>query len=484
MTISSALNSAMSGLQAASRASELVSNNIANALTPGYARRTLSVSSATSGAGTGVQVNGVTRHVDAQVIADRRLAGSEFGYRATTSTYMTRVEDLIGTSDQTGSLSARLADFQSSLITASSRPDAIERLSNAALSAHDLVDTINSVGEGIQDTRSQAENSIADQVSRLNDALQGVQQINSAITRAAGRSVETSSLQDERQILIDEISEMVPVRMIDRDYGAVALYTTGGTILLDGSAVEVGFETANTVTPYMSIEDGSLSGLTINGYSISTSSSSGRLHGGTLGAQFEIRDELAPSAQSQIDALARDLIERFENSSVDPTLAAGQPGLFTDAGAVFDNTLEPGLANRLALNALVDPSTGGETWRLRDGLGASNPGPTGDASLLNALSDALTQTRVPSSGDFGSSALSAFDVATGIASQLGSDRLREDQLLSFASAQFYELSERELANGVDTDSELQNLLIIEQAYAANARVIETVDEMFDTLIRL
>ena len=484
MTISSALNSAMSGLQAASRASELVSNNIANALTPGYARRTLSVSSATSGAGTGVQVNGVTRHVDAQVIADRRLAGSEFGYRATTSTYMTRVEDLIGTSDQTGSLSARLADFQSSLITASSRPDAIERLSNAALSARDLVDTINSVGEGIQDTRSQAENSIADQVSRLNDALQGVQQINSAITRAAGRSVETSSLQDERQILIDEISEMVPVRMIDRDYGAVALYTTGGTILLDGSAVEVGFETANTVTPYMSIEDGSLSGLTINGYSISTSSSSGRLHGGTLGAQFEIRDELAPSAQSQIDALARDLIERFENSSVDPTLAAGQPGLFTDAGAVFDNTLEPGLANRLALNALVDPSTGGETWRLRDGLGASNPGPTGDASLLNALSDALTQTRVPSSGDFGSSALSAFDVATGIASQLGSDRLREDQLLSFASAQFYELSERELANGVDTDSELQNLLIIEQAYAANARVIETVDEMFDTLIRL
>ena len=474
----------MSGLQAASRASELVSNNIANALTPGYARRTLSVSSATSGAGTGVQVNGVTRHVDAQVIADRRLAGSEFGYRATTSTYMTRVEDLIGTSDQTGSLSARLADFQSSLITASSRPDAIERLSNAALSARDLVDTINSVGEGIQDTRSQAENSIADQVSRLNDALQGVQQINSAITRAAGRSVETSSLQDERQILIDEISEMVPVRMIDRDYGAVALYTTGGTILLDGSAVEVGFETANTVTPYMSIEDGSLSGLTINGYSISTSSSSGRLHGGTLGAQFEIRDELAPSAQSQIDALARDLIERFENSSVDPTLAAGQPGLFTDAGAVFDNTLEPGLANRLALNALVDPSTGGETWRLRDGLGASNPGPTGDASLLNALSDALTQTRVPSSGDFGSSALSAFDVATGIASQLGSDRLREDQLLSFASAQFYELSERELANGVDTDSELQNLLIIEQAYAANARVIETVDEMFDTLIRL
>lgn len=484
MTITSALSSAMSGLHAASRASELVSSNIANALTPGYARRTLSISSATSGGGVGVQIDGVARHVDAQVIADRRLAGSEFGYRATTSTYMTRVEDLVGTPDQAGSLSARLADFQNNLITASSRPDAIERLNDVALGARDLATTINTVADGIQNARIDAENNIADQVTRLNDALQGVQDLNSKITRANGASTGTASLQDQRQILIDEISEMVPVRMIDRDHGAVALYTTGGAILLDGSAVEIGFETANTVTPYMSIDDGTLSGLTINGYATNTSSTSGRLNGGTLGAQFEIRDELAPEAQSQVDALARDLIERFESASVDPTLAPGQAGLFTDAGAALDVTAETGLANRLALNALVDPSDGAETWRLRDGLGATAIGASGDATLLNALSDALTETRIPTSGDFGPSALSAFDVITGIASQLGSNRLREDQLLSFASAQFYELTERELANGVDTDVELQNLLIIEQAYAANARVIETVDEMFDTLMRL
>ncbi|MEP4249836.1 flagellar hook-associated protein FlgK [Tateyamaria sp.] len=484
MTITSALNSAMSGLQAASRASELVSSNIANALTPGYARRTLSVSSATNGSGVGVQINGVTRFVDTQVIADRRLAGSEFGYRATTSTYMTRIEDLVGTPDQEGSLSARLADLQNNLITASSRPDAIERLNNVAFSASDLATTINSVADGIQEARTEAENNIADQVTRLNDALRGVQELNSAIARASVRSGESASLLDQRQVLVDEISEMVPVRMIDRDHGVVALYSTGGAILLDGSAMEIGFESANTVTPYMSIDDGTLSGLTINGYATSTSSTSGRLHGGTLGAQFEIRDELAPAAQSQIDTLARDLIERFESTSVDPTLTAGQPGLFTDAGASLDVAVETGLANRLSLNALVDPAQGGEAWRLRDGLGASAPGASGGATLLNAMSDVLSETRTPSSGDFGPAALSAFDVVTGIASELGSGRLRENQLLSFASAQFYELTEHELANGVDTDVELQNLLIIEQAYAANARVIETVDEMFDTLMRI
>lgn len=484
MTITSALNSAMSGLHAASRASGLVSNNIANALTPGYARRTLAISASSIGNTGGVRIDGVTRHVDAQVIADRRLAGSEFGYRTNTSSFLNRVEDLIGTPDQAGSLSARLADFQNSLITASSRPDAPERLDIAALSARDLANSINAVSRGIQDARTEAERSIATQVEKLNSTLKAVQQINVSITAANAQNAEISALQDQRQVLIDEISEIVPVRMVDRDHGTVALYTTGGSILLDGRPAEVGFEATNLVTPYMSIDDGTLSGLTVNGYAVNTSSNAGRLHGGTLGAQFEIRDELAPAAQAQIDALARDLIERFENAAVDPTLAMGQAGLFTDEGAPVDPLADLGLSSRIALNASVDPAKDGETWRLRDGLGALAPGSSGDATLLNALSDALTTARIPSSGGFGPGALSASGLVTSIGSNIGSDRLHEDQLLSFASARFYELTERELENGVDTDVELQNLMIIEQAYAANARVIETVDQMFDTLMRI
>ena len=46
------------------------------------------------------------------------------------------------------------------------------------------------------------------------------------------------------------------------------------------------------------------------------------------------------------------------------------------------------------------------------------------------------------------------------------------------------MKESELAGGVDTDQELQKLLLIEQAYAANARVIQTADELIQLLIRL
>ncbi|WP_420010902.1 flagellar hook-associated protein FlgK [Tateyamaria sp.] len=484
MTITSALNTAMSGLRAAGRASEVASSNISNAMTPGYARRTLSVSSASVGLSGGVQVNGIQRHVDSQVLSDRRLAGAEFGYRSETSSFLTNIENLIGTPDQAGSLSARLSDFENSLITASSRPDANERLEAAAWAARDLAGAINTVSDGVQDARTQADRNIGTQVDRLNEALKSVERLNRQITAGSSQNSDTSSLMDQRQTLIDEISEMVPIRTVPRANDTVALYSTGGAILLDGRAAEIGFEPANIVTPYMSVGDGTLSGLTVNGFAVNTTSQSGNLRGGTLGAQFEIRDELAPEAQEQMDALARDLIERFEDSTVDPTLLPGQAGLFTDANAPFDPLAEQGLASRLTVNSLVDPTAGGEAWRMRDGLGATAQGDVGNAQLLNALTDALNTTRLPNSGSFGGAAFSAIDLAAALTSQIGADRLREDQQLSFASAQFYEFTQLELADGVDTDVELQRLMAVEQAYAANARVIETVDEMIDTLMRI
>ncbi|WP_299555792.1 flagellar hook-associated protein FlgK [uncultured Tateyamaria sp.] len=484
MSLTSALSSAMSGIRAASRGSEVVSGNIANANTAGYVRRTLSISSESGGGAVGVRINGVTRHVDQQIINDRRIAGAETGYRSETTAALTHIENLIGTPDTPGSLAARISDFEQSLITASSRPDAAERLTAAVFAAKDLTKSVNSVAQGIQDARSQADHSIDTQVKRLNDALQGVETLNAHIVASNSSGADVAALQDQRQQLIDEISEMVPLRTIPRDRGAVSLYSTGGAILLEGQAVEVGFDAAHLVTPYESLEDGTLSGLTLNGVSVNTSSTNGRLHGGTLGAQFEIRDEIAPNAQMQIDALARDLIERFEDSTVDPTLAVGDAGLFTDADNPLDPASEVGLANRLSLNTLVDPDQGGETWRIRDGLGAAAPGDAGDATLLIALTDVLDATRPQASGSFGSSSLNLAGVVASMSSQVGIERLREDQQLSFASAQFSELRQIELADGVDTDVEIQNLIILEQAYAANARVISTVDEMFDTLLRI
>jgi flagellar hook-associated protein 1 FlgK len=308
--------------------------------------------------------------------------------------------------------------------------------------------------------------------------------LNTRIKRTLSVGGDTSALQDIRQALIDEISEIVPLRQVPRDHGEVALYSTGGAILLDGRAAEIEFSTSNQVTAYMSVGAGTLSGLTINGISVRTDSVKGALRGGTLGALFDIRDELGAAAQSQLDAVARDLVERFEDPAVDPTLVPGDAGLFTDEGLPFDPLAEIGLSQRLRINAAVDPQQGGEAWRIRDGINAAAPGDVGNAELLQALSDALQSPRTPVSGSFGSGTFDMINLVSTLTSQLGASRYQADQKLTYAASQHSELTALVLANGVDSDSELQKMMIIEQVYAANARIIEAVDEMMQTIMRL
>ena len=481
MSISSALSNAMTGLRAAGRTSEVISANIANASTPSYGVRSLALSSSQIG---GVFIDGVNRSVNPGLLSDVRLSEAEFSNQSATNTFLTDLENILGTPDEPDSLAARMSEFESSLILAGSRPDAPERLLAAVDAARDLANLLSTASNDIQEARSNADRSIKIMVDQLNTSLENVQELNSQITRTISRGGDASALLDSRQAIVDEISTLVPVRLVPRDNGQIALYSTGGAILLDGGVSEIGFNAVNQVTPFLTIEGGGLSGLTVNGYPVRTDSDRSALGGGLLGAQFEIRDELGTKAQTQLDAFSRDLIERFQDPTVDSTLNPGDAGLFTDGGIAFDPLNETGLSARLTVNPLVDENQGGDAWKLRDGLNATGPGDVGDARLLQRLSEALTQTRSPASGNFGAGAFSAINLVSTLTSQVGADRFRSEQSLAFSSSRFDELTQQMLAEGVDTDQELQRLLIVEQSYAANVRLIEAADEMMQTILRL
>jgi len=481
MSISSALSNAMSGLRAAGRTSETISANIANAMNPSYGVREVDLSASEFG---GVRIDSVTRNVDPALVADKRLAEAAFTNASDVSGFLNRVEELVGTPDEPNSLSARLSEFEKSLVTAASRPDAPERLNGVVNAAIDIATLLQDASLGIQEARSVADRELGVQIERLNTALTGVEELNKQITKTIVIGGDPSALMDNRQALVDEISALVPVRQVPRDNGKIALYSTGGAILLDSSAAVVEFSAVNQVTPYMTLGGGSLSGLSINGIAVRTDSARGALSGGSIAAQFEIRDELGVNAQSQIDAFARDLIERFQDPAADPTLAATDPGIFTDSGAFFDPLNEVGIATRISINTAVDEEQGGDAWRIRDGINAVAQGDVGDARGIQSLTDALTSTRTPLSGGFGAGAFSSINLLSSMTSQFGADRARADQALSFASASFDEITQLLLAEGVDTDQELQRLLLVEQTYAANARMIEAADEMMQTILRI
>ncbi|WP_406647846.1 flagellar hook-associated protein FlgK [Aliisedimentitalea scapharcae] len=483
MSITSTFNTALSGLSAARRSALTISDNLANALTPGYARRTTELVSQ-GDLFPGVRVAGVVRNVDPAVVSSRRGAEAELGGATAQAQFFDRMATLVGDPTSATSIGSRLAAFDGALIEAASLPHSPQRLDQAVAQAHDLASSLSDAAEGLRNMRTQADQSIATQVDKLNTALAEVQKLNVRITAAQSGGNDAAALMDQRDMLIDNINVMVPVKVVARDFGQVALYSDGGAILLDGQAAELKFTATRDTMPHMSVDNGLLSGLEINERPVRTDNLRGAIRGGTLAAQFEIRDELAVSAQDALDAAARDLVERFQDAALDSTVSVGAAGLFTDDGAAFDPANEVGISNRISVNAAVDPTQGGESWRLRAGLGASDPGDPGEARLLQAFGAALDAPRLMGSMLLGPGSMSADAVANSLLSHFASLDGRAEQSLGYASVLLTETQRIEQEQGVDTDAELQNLMLVEKAYAANARMLQTVDELMETLLRL
>ncbi|WP_372837114.1 FlgK family flagellar hook-associated protein, partial [Puniceibacterium confluentis] len=335
---------------------------------------------------------------------------------------------------------------------------------------------------GLQNARQDADRAIHFQVDKLNETLAQVETLNNRIMSAARLGRDASSLMDQRQKAIDTIAEAIPLRSVARDNGGVALFSTGGVALLDGRAATLAFAPTPIILPHMTQENGLLSGLSINGKSVNMSVN-GPMSGGSLGARFQVRDQETVLLQAQLDGVARDVIERLGPGGPDSSIAVSDPGLFMDAGSAFLATEEIGISGRITLNPLA-ARDGGETWRLRDGLGAAGPGEVGQAGLLNALYATLTDAVLPSSASLAPTSQSVAERASDWSSAIGAFRVRQDAQLSFAQAQNVALSELVLAEGVDSDQELQFLILLEQSFQANAKVMTTVDDMIQTVLAI
>ena len=458
MSLSGALLNAMSGLSAVKRGTELTASNIANANTKGYGKK-MAILSARLGSG-GVDVLGVKRFQDAGLLSDRRLASAGLENSDAKQSFLKKIQNLFGTADKNGSLSAYFSRFENALVSAVSKPAQSISLQNVFTAARELAEKLNQMSQKVQAAREAADQKITSQVKTLNSALNTVKDLNDRILKLKQNNKDTSTLEDQRQKKIDEIADIIPIREVPKKNGTVSLVSLGGATLLATKPAKILFEPSVVITADMSLKNGLLSGLKINGTDIALTAK-GPVRGGSLAAQFAIRDDLAQTVQTELDAVARDVINRFQSSSVDATLTAGDPGLFTDAGAVLDPTKEVGLARRIAINARVDPDNGGSLYRLRDGLMSTVPGTVGDTKTLQAMRDIVSEKQT-----------------------LASDLMAEERQNEYHVSALKQLRELEKDGAVDTDEEAQKMLVLEHGYKANARMIKSIDEMLQTILRI
>lgn len=481
MSIAKAISNAMSGLGATARGTETVASNLANAMTPGYARRdTVVVGNALGG---GVRVDGITRIVNASLLSESRLASAAMGEASTQAVFHEKMEAVVGLPGGALALSTALTEFQTALSSAATRPDDEIRLAQVVGAADRLATRLNDAATAVQATRSTAQRAIAADVAVMNQSLGRVAQLNTRISILDADGKDATPLMDERQRLIDRIATIVPLQEVTREAGRVALFTTEGAMLLDGSVpARLDFAGADQVVAGQ-VVGAPLELLSLNGTAL-TAGQMRLFGGGSLAANFQIRDSLAPQLQSGLDHLAFDLHQRLADPLVDPSLGAADAGLFTDAGLRAEAANLVGLAGRIALNATVDPAQGGQSWRLRAGLQAASPDPVGQSAILMALAEAVEGARPgqPGSGFSGSAGLaSRFGL---VESQVASRRIEALSDLAVRNSRHATITSGMMAEGVDSDAEMQRLLQYEQSYAANARVLIAVDDMINQILRM
>jgi flagellar hook-associated protein 1 len=483
VSISSALNTVQSIFNTTGYQSSVVSTNIANSGNADYVRREASVTSTLAGA----QIVKISRAQEDALFTQYLQSSSQDSGQQTLLSGLENLKSILGGNDYETSPSTYLSAFQSALQTFAATPGDTTSGQAAVTAAQDLTNSLNTASDAVQSVRKDADATIATQVDTLNTLLSQFQTANNAVNLATATGADTSAALDDREKILKQISSIVGVSTSTRANNDMVISTADGTTLFETVPRTVSFKATGT---YVAGTEGN--SVYIDGVALAPGQGSTTTAKGSLPALLQIRDEVAPTFQSQLDEIAKGLVQSFSETGGGST----EPGLFTwttaagaDGGTPSDTSaVIDGIAATITVNSAVVTGSGGDPMKLRDGSisGVTNLNPKGNSGFadnLNALYDTLSTTR-SFSADAGigqtGSLVSYAGGSIAWLEQYRSDASATSENTSAALSRSGEAYSNE--TGVNLDEELTKLLDIEQSYKAGTKLLNTIEEMLQSLL--
>ncbi len=435
----------LSGLRASRGALELTAQNIANAGTEGYIRRSLRLSEA-GGIGSwlapndltlsGVRVDGVTRNADLFRQAEVRRTSSDFA-RATEE--LGGFENIEAALEQSG-LYPAMTTFEGSLQRLESNPVDPALRAGALEDARTLARSFNLAAGSLDTARDGLAFAAQAGTDQVNTFAAELARVNLQLTRSSSGSSDQTMLLDRRDSLLQQISAQVGISTAIGPDQSVTVRLGGST----GPALV----SAGTIQPLaMTIAADGTIGFSIAGTAVAVGA--GALAGQAQGL-IAVRDRKA-----ELDGIATTLMTAANAAQGNGTALDGTVGqpLFSGVGAA-------GIA--LAL-------TSGADWATAPaGAAAGSRDPANLTVLRNALDGAKVTDQLDGLLFAASSATAA-------------RRTTATALDSIAGAARLALAEQA---GVSLDDEAANLVRFQQAFQASGKVIQVASDLFDTLLAI
>ena len=508
MDLGAALSIATSGLASVQGQIAVVSQNVANANTAGYAEEIAAPTSMTAaGQGSGVRL------APTVVVSSPALQTSLYGqnaavaYQTTMSTALSAVTAVEGSTDSAtgsdGSLTSLTGALQTAFTSLGADPSNNAQQQTVVDAASSLVSAVQSLAGTYATERQAASDGVATTVATINQSLSTIGSLSSQIVALKAQGLSTADLENQRGAAMTTLSGAVGVRFQEQPNGNMLVSTTSGLSLptnVASGALAYSSPTLAATSAYGASPTAStIPAVTLGGVDVTAS-----LTGGTIGADIQLRDVTLPTDGAELDSFAATVAQRFDAQGLT---------LFTDANGNVPaaGTNPVGFSTAMTVNGAVvaDPTLvrdGTHDVATGDPSGAasftSNPagGPAGFTTLIDRVvqntfgsevANGVAQPVVATSGlgTVGTLSLrydgtgSLTDFAGNLVAAQGADSADATAGLTTATGVQTALQGKlSDATSVSVDSEMATMTSLQNSYSANAKVIAAVQSMFGDLL--
>jgi flagellar hook-associated protein 1 FlgK len=473
---------ARSALLSHQTALQTVSQNIANAQTPGYSRQEAVLQATTpvrfsyGSVGTGVSVTTIIRKRDVLLDDSFRSANTQAGDAGMRRDLLSQLESVFGEPNDAGMANA-LDQFWNAFSDLSAQPSSLAARAVVQQRGRQLGQLFNDYDTQLTTIRGSSLERLGNSVNRINALATQVAELNVRIVGSESSGNTANDLRDARDLKLDELSKLAGTRVVAQPNGSASVLI-GNSMLVEGDTatpLSVQFETPNPLpaTPLTDVP-----------VRIRLGNSPDRLAplAGELAAQVTVLNTEIPNVRGRLDAMASQLVTAVNNLHTTGYTFTGSTIPGTAAGNFFDpgSASAPVSAATIRLHATIaaDPS--------RIAASGSATAPTDNTvaqglSLLRSTDGTVTWNSPTGATETGS----FIGFFRGLVTRLGiqTSSATDDASVAEGLTDQAELR-RQSISGVNTDEELVNMLRVQQSYQAATKMIKAAEEMLDTLIAL
>jgi flagellar hook-associated protein 1 FlgK len=454
------LSTAISGIIANRRALDTISHNISNVNNPNYVRQqAIHAASRHSklpnegfSVGTGVDVQEIRQIRDEFLDIKYRDGLKEYGLWSAKNSVFEEVQSIFNELSNNG-LQSVMDQFWNGWEELSKDPDNLTLRGLLKERAVAFVETVNHMSKQLDDLKFNLNKEIENKVNEINSIAKRISELNGNIQAAETKNVKANDYRDERNSLLDRLSQIIGIDYYEDTRNTVNVSIGGKYLVSETDYSEI--EGKKIGSPYVSL------------YWKDQGDEKVSIEGGELLGYIEARDEIIPNIKDRLDTFVKTIADKVNEVHKQGYTLEGDPGddFFVPPSDITAGTIKLN-DNLSTLNNIAASS---------EEIDITNERGNGEIAAK------IASVRNEYFADLDNMTLDEY--YRDIISELGVQGNEAATMEESQRILIMQVDERRKSiSGVSLDEEMAEMLKFQHSYVANTRVVNAIDEMMDNII--